>query len=135
MNIDTQYGAGVISSTHLVAFQEAGQSLLTRTKESISFTRSRKRKLSLPVEDCNNTREYVSNVEPPKFDVIECKTPFDKLLFTSLHFIWFYLRKVNSYDQILSNLPAWLLQNRMKKSNTKYSANKNKRNLFASNHF
>ena len=73
MNIDTQYGAGVISSTHLVAFQEAGQSLLTRTKESISFTRSRKRKLSLPVEDCNNTREYVSNVEPPKFDVIEVR--------------------------------------------------------------
>ena len=111
INVETQTGGGAINSTHLVAFQEDNENCCNSICH-VSVDRTKKRTV-----DINNQNIITPLVDPkkspPLLNVTE-RSSFDTNIFMSSHFIWMMLRKLNSFDQLVSTYSGWTLDNRMK---------------------
>ena len=120
INVDNQCGGGAINTTHLVAFQEKGEShvALSRNAQNYSLSRSMKKK-SLQTETIEDPDLYIDvKKEPPALSDNEDHWQFNMNPFSSKYFFWVFFRKQNAFDQMVPSFSGWQLQNRMKLTDT-----------------
>ena len=110
--VERQAGGGAINTTHLVAFQEPTELSVNNTNETISVEYSRKRTVE-NIEPKNVSCGSIdSKREPRNLNINENICSNKGKLMTMQYFLWPWLRKENSFDQIVPNFPGWCLQNR-----------------------
>ena len=107
VQVDRLVGGGSINNTHLMAFQEVqeGTQLI---ENNISVPRKKSRQifyedLNIPIMKIDNNKEPPHLAEEHIFDYCENE-------FNMFHFLWAYLRKKNSFNQLTPSLKGWLLQ-------------------------
>ena len=112
VTVEKQAGGGAINTTHLVAFQEPSEFTI-KNVETITLERSKTR--TIENIDADNTSCVGINYkkEPPSCIINEKSTSNEYLQLVHLkYFLWLWLRKENSFDQVVPNFPGWCLQNR-----------------------
>ena len=116
MNVETRCGGGAIDITHLMAFQDVSDKTSV-VKENISVPKSKKRRL-----DVNRIDDSIAVNHKKEPDItIENEVATDVTVnvhFSSKYFLWLYMRKMNSFDQIIATFPGWLLKLREQANGT-----------------
>ena len=104
-------GGGSVNTTHLVAFQEPGIRGIDKDLH-VTIPRSRKRKLSIPMDETSNAYLVDRAAEPPTISPTSSQgnsfttpdTDFNNSMFT-----WIYFRNVNHSDQAVPIFTGWRL--------------------------
>ena len=113
VKVERQTSSSSINTTHLVAFQEKDEYTILRN-ENISITRSKKRTIQAPAKMPSNNRVN-SKSAPTLFNNLyddNVKDANEHRQMVVKIFLWLYLRKENSFDQVIPNLSGWLLKHR-----------------------
>lgn len=110
--IDKQYGGGAINITSMMAFQENNvKNNETLKSPSVSVIRKKSRKLTTEIDTPGNCVIDVKK-SPPQLDFTpdQINTETDDLKFNYLYMLWLYIRKQNSYDELVSTLSVFLTE-------------------------
>ncbi|MEM7299099.1 MAG: hypothetical protein AAF391_12640, partial [Bacteroidota bacterium] len=114
-NIESLKGGGSIHTTHLMTFQESSDGVSNNTTCNVNLPKSKKRKILIDTDIDGGSPVINKNMEPPKFNEI-VKSNFIPTRFLSLHDLWLFFRKWNSFDQTLPIFSGWLINIRKKHS-------------------
>ena len=116
--VEKMGGGGSINTTHLVAFQE--QSMQCRTSEVV-INVPRKKRRTLYYEDINISSERVDKISEPERNMGISKMNDEEIksLFNRQYLLWQYIRKLNSFNQIVPLFKGWAMQIRPIRTITK----------------
>ena len=117
MNTEKMGGSGDINTTHLVEFQEISEQSV-ECKPMVLVPNLKRRTLVPSVDDLLLPEAVViRKQEPPQIAQIQDSPTFDDGIILTKSLIWLYIRKQNSFDQIVSSFPGWLVEYRKSYTN------------------
>ena len=104
VNVDKQIGGGSIHTTRLVGFQQ--KSGVVRESQTTLTKQTRNHKLF--IADLNITSIPVSKEKNPPKTFSKVQDQCSDSRFNREFFLWTYLRKLNSFDQLVPIFKGWI---------------------------